>query len=148
MSRKFTVSLSVREGRAVGWMLGSSRGGAAAVGKSEFRSSVGVAPGEVSGVGEGVALGSRAATSKGVGVLSEGWKGVGVGEAFGATVIKIKGSGAAVGAAAGGVQAARPRIARRNAGRLRERRMREGRLICNAANQSSGTGCGSGTGRD
>ena len=108
----------------MGWTFGSSTiGGAAAVGKSWFRSTVGLGSTGGVGVGEGVSVGSGMIGIKAVGVVSEGWKGVGVGEAFGAIVTRIKGTPAAGGAGAIEPQPARRMADAREINRL-ERRFR------------------------
>ena len=73
INRKLTVSLFVSGGRAVGSTPGSlAGGGATEVGKSEFKSTVGVASTGGTGVEEAVAVGRESEISNGVGVFSDG----------------------------------------------------------------------------
>jgi hypothetical protein len=104
ISRKLTVSVSVTTTDGSGASpAADGRGGAAAVGNNEFRSTVGLGSSGGTAVGEAVAVGkngSNVGTSiwySDVGVACSrygGWNGVGVGDASGAAVISTSGADA------------------------------------------------------
>jgi hypothetical protein len=111
-------------------MLTSSSGGAADVGNSELISTVAVASIAAVAVGLAVADGRASSTSKGVGVLAEGWNAVGVAEASGAAVTKIKKGGGDIACVAAGAVPHPASASREAASRLRRGCMWCNVLIC------------------